>query len=236
MTKIILLDAVGTLFGVRGSVGEVYQQFASQWGINISPLTVNRAFFESFKAAPPMAFPEAESEKIPELEFEWWCKIAAETYKKVGVLEQFSDFRSFFRELYDCFATAEPWFVYPDVKPALTQWRESGIKLAVLSNFDSRLYRVLEALKLADFFSNITISTEVGAAKPDSKIFSAALQKCNCTIEQAVHIGDSFTADYEGAINLGIKAFWLNRNTISQPEVNQFATLIDCFNFNLIER
>ena len=183
-----------------------------------------------------MAFPEAESAKIPELEFEWWCKIAAETYKKVGVLEQFSDFRSFFRELYDCFATAEPWFVYPDVKPALTQWRESGIKLAVLSNFDSRLYRVLEALKLADFFSNITISTEVGAAKPDSKIFSAALQKCNCTIEQAVHIGDSFTADYEGAINVGIKAFLLNRNTISQPEVNQFATLIDCFNFNLIER
>lgn len=236
MTKIILLDAVGTLFGVRGSVGEVYQQFASQWGINISPLTVNRAFFESFKAAPPMAFPEAESAKIPELEFEWWCKIAAETYKKVGVLEQFSDFRSFFRELYDCFATAEPWFVYPDVKPTLTQWRDSGIKLAVLSNFDSRLYRVLEALKLADFFSNITISTEVGAAKPDSKIFSAALQKCNCTIEQAVHIGDSFTADYEGAINVGIKAFLLNRNTISQPEVNQFATLIDCFNFNLIER
>ncbi len=28
MTKVILLDAVGTLFDVRGSVGEVYQSWA----------------------------------------------------------------------------------------------------------------------------------------------------------------------------------------------------------------
>ncbi len=230
MTKIILLDAVGTLFGVRGSVGEIYQQFASQWGVDVSPPAVNAAFFESFKTAPPMAFPGVESAKIPELEFEWWCGVAAETYKKVGVLEQFSDFRSFFRELYNYFATAAPWFVYPDVKPALTQWRDSGIKLAVLSNFDSRLYPVLSGLKLADFFSDVTISTEVGAAKPDQKIFDTALQKCNFALEEVVHIGDSLTADYEGAINVGIEAFWLNRNTASQPEVNQFATLLDYFN------
>lgn len=232
MTKVILFDAVGTLFRVRGSVGETYQQFASQWGVDVSAATVNQAFFESFKAAPSMAFPGAELVKIPELEFEWWCAIAVETYKKVGVFEKFSDFRSFFAALYDYFATAAPWFVYPDVKPALTNWRDRGIKLAVLSNFDSRLYPVLEVLKLAEFFCDVTISTEVGAAKPHSKIFTAALQKCNCAIEEVVHIGDSFTADYQGAINVGIEAFWLNRNAVSQPEINQFATLVDCFNYD----
>ena len=230
MTKVILLDAVGTLFGVRGSVGEIYQQFASQWGVDVSAPTVNRAFFESFKAAPPMAFPGVESGKIPELEFEWWCAVAAQTYKSVGVFEQFDDFRSFFGELYDYFATPAPWFVYPDVKPALTQWRDRGIDLAVLSNFDSRLYPVLDGLKLTEFFSNMTISTQVGAAKPDRKIFAAALQKCDCALEEIVHIGDSLTADYAGAINVGIQAFWLNRNAVSQPEVNQFATLLDCLN------
>lgn len=229
MAKIVLFDAVGTLFGVRDTVGEVYQKFASEWGVDVSPVAVNQSFFDSFKAAPPMAFPGTESAKILDLEFEWWCRVAAETYKKLGVLEQFSDFRGFFGELYDYFATDAPWLVYPDVKPALTKWRESGIKLAVLSNFDSRLYQVLTALRLADFFSDITISTEVGAAKPDRKIFTTALQKCNFTIERAVHIGDSLIADYEGAINAGIEAFWLNRNTISQPDVNQFTTLIDCF-------
>ncbi|NET46103.1 HAD-IA family hydrolase [Okeania sp. SIO2B3] len=232
MTKVILLDAVGTLFGVRGSVGEIYQQFASQWGVDVSPPVVNAAFFESFKTAPPMAFPGVESTQIPELEFEWWCEIATATYKKLGVFEQFSDFRSFFRELYNHFATAAPWFVYPDVKPALTKWRDRGIKLAVLSNFDSRLYPVLLDLKLADFFDNVTISTEVGAAKPDRKIFIAALQKCGCAIEEFVHIGDSLTADYEGAINVGIKAFFLSRNTVLQPDKHQFATLLDCFDYS----
>ncbi|GGA17038.1 HAD-IA family hydrolase [Okeania sp. KiyG1] len=231
MTKVILLDAVGTLFGVRGSVGEIYQQFASQWGVDVSPVAVNAAFFESFKTAPPMAFPGVESTKIPELEFEWWCEVATATYKKLGVFEQFSDFRVFFRGLYNHFATAAPWFVYPDVKPALIKWRDRGIKLAVLSNFDSRLYPVLLALKLADFFDNVTISTEVGAAKPDQKIFVAALQKCGCAIEEVVHIGDSLTADYQGAINIGIKAFLLSRNTVLQPEKNQFATLLDCFDY-----
>ena len=235
MTNIIFLDAVGTLFGVGGSVGEIYQKFALQWGIDVSPTNVNQAFFQSFKAAPPMAFPGVEPEKIPELEFEWWCDIAAETYQKVGVFDRFSDFRKFFAELYDYFATAAPWFVYPDVEPALTQWREQGIKLAVLSNFDSRLYPVLTALKLTDFFADITISTQVGAAKPDRKIFATALQKCDCSPEEVVHIGDSFTADYEGAINVGIKAFWLNRNTVSQPNINQFATLLDCVNFYFIQ-
>ena len=37
MAKIILFDAVGTLFGVRDTVGEVYQKFASEWGVDVSP-------------------------------------------------------------------------------------------------------------------------------------------------------------------------------------------------------
>ncbi len=81
----------------------------------------------------------------------------------------------------------------------------------------------------------MTISTEVGAAKPDSKIFAVALQKCNCELEEVVHIGDNLNADYRGAINVGIKAFLLKRNGVSQPEVNQFATLLDCCNYQFTE-
>jgi putative hydrolase of the HAD superfamily len=57
----------------------------------------------------------------------------------------------------------------------------------------------------------VTISTEVGAAKPDSQIFTAALQKHNCTAENVLHIGDSFKADYCGAKNAGLNAIWFNR-------------------------
>ena len=211
MTKVIFLDAGGTLFDVRGSVGEVYGKFARSWGITVSNEDLNTAFFQSFASASPMAFPGIEAAKITQIEFEWWQSVAAKAFQIAGVFNQFSDFPKFFAELYAHFATAEPWFVYPDVLPALNKWQQQGIELAVVSNFDSRIYAVLKALNLAEYFTSVTISTEVGAAKPDSQIFTAALQKHNGIAENVLHIGDSFKADYCGAKAAGLKAIWLNR-------------------------
>ncbi|MEG4497334.1 HAD-IA family hydrolase [Microcoleus sp. F10-C6] len=211
MTKIIFLDAAGTLFDVRCSVGEVYRQLANSFGVTVNSQELNAAFSQSFASAIPMAFPGIELAKIPQLEFEWWQAVAAKAFQIAGVFNQFSDFPKFFAELYAHFASAEPWFVYPDVFPALNKWQQQGIELAVVSNFDSRIYPVLKALNLAEYFTSVTISTEVGAAKPDSQIFTAALQKHNCLAENVLHIGDSFKADYCGAKAAGLKAIWLNR-------------------------
>ncbi|MEG4025781.1 MULTISPECIES: HAD-IA family hydrolase [unclassified Microcoleus] len=211
MTEVIFLDAAGTLFDVRGSVGEIYGQLANSFGVTVNSQELNAAFSQSFGSASPMAFPGIELAKIPQLEFEWWQAVATKAFQIAGVYHQFSDFPKFFAELYAHFATAEPWFVYPDVFPALNKWQQQGIELAVVSNFDSRIYAVLKALNLADYFRSVTISTEVGAAKPQSQIFAAALQKHNCIAEKALHIGDSFKADYCGAKNAGLNAIWLNR-------------------------
>lgn len=210
--KLILLDAVGTLFGVRNSVGEIYGKIAKQWGVDVPAKPLNRAFFDAFSAAPPMAFPDADRNEIPRLEFEWWLDVAARSFKAVNAFDQFANFSEFFVDLYEEFTTAKPWFVYADVIPTLKKWRDRNIELAVLSNFDSRLYPVLEALKLDPYFSSLTISTEVGAAKPDPKIFAIALKKYNFSPSEILHIGDSLKADYEGATAAGIPAIWLDRD------------------------
>ena len=235
MTKVIFLDAAGTLFDVRGSVGEVYGQLAQKFGVIVNSEELNAAFYQSFASATPMTFPGIESAKIPQLEFEWWLAVSAKSFQIAGIFHQFSDFPKFFAELYNHFATAEPWFVYPDVFPALNRWRQQGIELAVVSNFDSRLYPVLKALNLAEYFTSVTISTEVGAAKPQSQIFTVALQKHNCLAENVLHIGDSFKADYCGARSAGLKAIWLNRqqekldsgklDLIDFQKVEEFASL-----------
>ena len=210
--KVIFFDAVGTLFGVRGSVGEVYRQIARQFGVDISAEVLNRAFMESFRTAPRCTFPGADPKKIPTLEFEWWEAVALRTFDKAGVLEQFSYWAGFFRQLYDRFATAEPWFVYADIPSTLERYQSLGIELGVLSNFDSRLHAVLQELELADFFSSVTISTEVGAAKPDPLIFATALAKHNCAPQEAWHVGDSRRDDYEGANTAGLRGILLERN------------------------
>jgi putative hydrolase of the HAD superfamily len=143
----------------------------------------------------------------------WWQSIAANTFENAGVLEQFTDFAAFFSEAYTHFATVEPWELYPDVQPTLERWHQHGIQLGVISNFDTRLYAVLEALQLRDFFSSITISTEVGSAKPDAAIFKAALQKHQIASSSVWHIGDSEQEDYAAAQNAGLQGIWLQRST-----------------------
>jgi putative hydrolase of the HAD superfamily len=211
--KVILLDAVGTLFGVRGSVGEVYSAIAAEFGVQVQAEALNEAFLQAFAAFPPPVFPGATSEEIPYCEFEWWHRVAEFTFRQVGAFEQFANFTEFFDELYQHFATAEPWFIYPDVLPALEQWRRIGIQLGIVSNFDSRLNYVLDALKLTEFFTSITISTQIGVAKPDPKIFTAALEKHYCDAKDAWHIGDSFRQDYEGARAAGLRAILVERTS-----------------------
>jgi putative hydrolase of the HAD superfamily len=210
--KVIFLDAVGTLFGVKGSVGEVYGAIARQAGVDVLPEILDRAFIQSFKASNPLAFPGADPAKIPELEYQWWRAIAKATLERAGVIEQFSDFSAFFSQLYAHFATEEPWYIYPDVCPALQYWQQQGIQLGIISNFDTRIYSVIERLQLKDFFTSITISSKVGSAKPESQIFIAALRKHNCLAQEAWHIGDSLKEDYYGAKAAGLQPFHLNRS------------------------
>ncbi|MBW4656266.1 MAG: HAD family hydrolase [Kaiparowitsia implicata GSE-PSE-MK54-09C] len=210
--QVIFFDAVGTLFDVRGSVGEVYCQVAGEFGVEAEAAAVNRAFFQSFRAASPMTFPNVDSAEIAEREYAWWWAIAAETFQQVGVLNQFGDFSAFFSSLYDYFASAGPWFVYDDTKASLVYWRDRGVDLGIVSNFDSRIYSVLDELGLAEFFKTVTISTEVGAAKPSPSVFQQALQKHQCEAAAAWHVGDSYREDYEGATAAGLRAILLKRD------------------------
>lgn len=212
LPKVVFFDAVGTLFGVRGNVGERYAQIAQQFGVQAEPQSLNAAFFHSFQTAPPMAFPSARSTEIPQREYDWWETIARQTFYQVGLLNQFANFSDFFNALYHYFETADPWLVYPDVLKALDYWQGQHVHMGILSNFDSRIYSVLNVLNLGGFFNSVTISTEVGAAKPDVRMFQTALQKYSCPPEQAWHIGDSLREDYQGAKAAGLRAIWLKRD------------------------
>lgn len=209
--KVILLDAVGTLFGVQGSVGQIYHTLAKEFGVDADAQALNQAFFRSFRDAPPLAFPGVDPDEVPKREFDWWEAIARETFEQVGVLDKFTNFSEFFSSLYAYFATARPWFVYPETRYVLADWRSKGIELGVLSNFDSRIHAVLESLKLSNLLSSVTISSEVGVAKPDPKAFEMALKKHDCSPQHAWHVGDSFREDYEGAKAAGLRAIWLRR-------------------------
>jgi putative hydrolase of the HAD superfamily len=210
--KVIFFDAVGTLFWVRGNVGEIYQQFAAKVGVEVDATALNQAFMKSFRAAPRAAFPGASSRELPQLEYAWWKAIASDSFQQIDVLAELGDFETFFRPLYDYFALADPWVVYPEVYGVLESLRDQGFELGIVSNFDTRLYSVMEVLGLGQYFSSLTLSTETGAAKPSVEVFQAALAKHTCAPMDAIHVGDDWAEDYQGAIAAGLQGVWLNRN------------------------
>ena len=210
--QVIFLDAMGTLFDLKENVGEIYRAIAFKYGVIANAEKIEDAFFESFKSATPLAFSAiSEEEKLLRQEYIWWRQLVEKTFIKLDKLDDFTDFEDFFAELYAYFLTPEPWYVYPDVITNLEKWQRKDIQLGIVSNFDSRLYQILDLLKIKHFFTTITISSRAGFAKPDSRIFTIALSKHDCYARKAWHIGDNFSEDYQGAKKAGIKAFWLNR-------------------------
>jgi putative hydrolase of the HAD superfamily len=209
---VIFLDAVGTIIGVKDGVGEIYSEFAHKFGVKCDPAQVNAAFYQEFKVADPCVFLGIPSTEIPAQEYQWWRTINQRTFSRLGKIQDFSDFEGFFADLYAYFATAAAWEVYPDTLAALDRWQRQGYKLGIISNFDTRLYQVLDALDLRKYFSSVTISTETGAAKPATAIFQQALAQHNCPAHQAWHIGDSEPQDYQGALSVGMTAWLLQRS------------------------
>ena len=215
LPKVIFLDAMGTLFGLKSSVGEIYQQYALKYGVKTDAQLLDRAFLESFKSAPPLAFLTTELATLEEQEFDWWKYVVEVTFSQLNLLEEFDNFTDFFSDVYNYFASKNPWYVFPDVVPALNKWQNKGVELGIISNFDTRLNKVLKDLEIEHFFTTVTISSEAGFAKPNQNIFKIALNKHGFTAQEAWHIGDSFTEDYQGAKQAGIRAFCLNRDISS---------------------
>jgi putative hydrolase of the HAD superfamily len=224
--QIIFFDAVGTLFGVRGTVGQIYNQFAQQAGLEIDEQDLDRAFIQSFKTAPRAAFSDASPTDLPILEYQWWRAIAHQSFSQVDAISKLPDFDEFFQPLFNHFAKADPWVVYPETSLVLSQLKALGIELAIVSNFDSRLYAVLEALELSRWFESVTISTHVGSAKPETAIFESALANHSYSPQDAWHVGDSWSEDYEGAIAAGLKGIWLNRSHNSSQSAQPIRTEI----------
>ncbi len=94
--------------------------------------------------------------------------------------------------------------------------------LGVLSNGNADV----DHIGIGQYFDFSVKIADVGAAKPDAKVFHHALNLANCTALETVHIGDHPTYDVTGALNAGLHAIWYNPdNAIWTEEKKPTATI-----------
>ena len=209
MIKTVFFDAAGTLMRPVRPVGESYTLVAANYGMKVPAQEVSARFRACFGSAPPLAFPVAEGNGITDLERAWWKSLVQKVFEPFGSFPRFDDY---FTDLFAYFARADSWRLFPETRDTLAALKDRGIKLAVISNFDSRLLAILDGLDVASEFESILISSAVGYAKPAREIFEHALKRHRIKAEEALHVGDSVEKDAEGARGAGIQGVLLDRN------------------------
>ena len=85
-------------------------------------------------------------------------------------------------------------------------------QLAVISNNFGNTRGWCDEYRLSPLLDVIIDSTVLGIAKPDVRIFEAALSELGVIPNQAIYIGDSYSADMVGGKNAGMWTAWLVGN------------------------
>jgi 2-haloacid dehalogenase len=95
-----------------------------------------------------------------------------------------------------------------EVVQALYGW----IGLMLITNGLQEVQRPrLARSALNGFFADLVISEEVGAAKPDPRIFDVAFEAMGHPgREEVLMVGDSLTSDMRGGVDYGLDTCWFN--------------------------
>lgn len=204
----LLLDAMGTLITLRESVGTTYAAAAVRHGLTIEPAAIDALFPKVYRGAPPLAFTLSDPEALLQAERGWWGERIQEVFTTAGNSAPIPE--GLVHDLFHSFAQPELWRVYPDVAERLEAWRQQGLRLAVVSNFDRRLHGLLDGLKLRRWLDQVIVSSEVGAAKPSPLPFRRALEALDLQPHQVWHVGDQ-PEDAEGAARAGVRCVLIKR-------------------------
>ena len=100
---------------------------------------------------------------------------------------------------------------FPDVRPALRELRDRGLRLVVVSNWDCSLPEWLDRAGIGELVDGSISSAVVGEAKPAPAVFEAGLRLAGCDAAEALFAGDSVDNDVAGARAAGLRAVLVQR-------------------------
>ncbi|WP_049975873.1 HAD-IA family hydrolase [Azospirillum sp. B506] len=212
--RLVLVDAAGTLFHPRAAMGSLIREAAAAAGLDLPAdrlETVFRACWAEERREHPLSGPTTPREDRAR-----WDRLGRAVLDRAGSGQidggwiGGGDTTAFLDGFFAIHGDSDHWRLFPGVAEALVRLADGGRRLAVVSNWDSRLFGLLRGFGLADRFDLVIASAPFGVAKPDAAIFRAALSHFGAVPADAVVVGDSLEDDVHGAGACGIPAVWFH--------------------------
>ncbi len=204
-----LFDVGGTLIECRPSPPEVYASVMARWGPPVAADAVAPIFrrvWSEMTQQHPRGLDRYNLLKGGEVA--WWGEFLRRVLAGLG---HPAPAEPVLAELFAAFAAPELWHVFPEVPAALSALRERGLRLAAVSNWDSRLPELLDRVGLAGSFDAILVSALEGVEKPSPEIFLRAADRLGVRPAACLHVGDSPLDDYRGAESAGMLPVLIDR-------------------------
>lgn len=93
--------------------------------------------------------------------------------------------------------------LYSEVREVL-ETLSKHYRLGIVANQSSSVRELLQEWRIESYFQFIILSEEVGLSKPNTTIFTLALQKANIPADRVVYVGDRYDNDILPAKSLGM--------------------------------
>ena len=198
-------DVAGTLLNLQEPAGAIYARLGRRYGVTRPPEVIASELARALRAPwPGLRF---DGDGRP-----FWREAVR---RATGCADP-----TYFEEVYAAFGPSA-WAVAPGAVRCLTALRESGVRVGVLSNWDTRLRSLLSALDLLPLLDTVVISGEVRLEKPDPAIFDLSCMRLGTPPAFVLHIGDQRQADLLGARGAGCVGWLLGQDVHSFDEIRR---------------
>jgi len=212
--RAVVFDAVGTLITPASDVGSIYAAAGAQHGSTLGVEEIT----SRFRLARNRVFSADNSEEGLKTsdadQRQKWHQLVTSVFDDVPEPEPL------FEKLWTTFSEPLMWRVYPDAQPAITELLQAGFIVAIGSNFDSRLHRIVAGLPELHDIQHIFTSAELGHAKPSPRFFRGIETAISVPASECLMIGDDEICDRIGATDAGWTGLLLDRQRATPDIAN----------------
>ena len=106
-----------------------------------------------------------------------------------------------------------------DAIDTLTQLRQRGLKLAMMSACSADTATIWPTLPLAGLFDVALLSCEVGLTKPDPRFYAMAFDQLGVEADRCLYVGDGAGDELGGARRVGANPVLINAPGEEHPEL-----------------